>query len=354
MQTQLITPDSREWPSCLDRLQHDIYHKSEYVELCAVHEGGQPVAFLASEGESLLFVPLLLRTIPVADGYFDAASPYGYPSPLVKTKDTSFVSRAIEQMMSSLRQAGVVSVFVRFHPLLDSDVKSFEKVGRLVKHGETVYYDLTRSEDELWREVRRSARCQIKQLTKLGYTAEEDQQWQYLDDFIEAYWENMQRAKATEAYFFPAEYFYELKDSLRGSVHLIIVRAGDGRIAGGGVQTEVGGIVQAHLAGIKSEFAEHQPLKIMIDGVHRWAAERGNRYYHLGGGLGGKQDSLFVFKSGFAKGRADFFTWRAVVDDEVYHSLVSKWAERSGFEPDGLKGYFPAYRRAVPKKVSRV
>jgi hypothetical protein len=84
---------------------------------------------------------------------------------------------------------------------------------------------------------------------------------------------------------------------------------------------------------------------LRIDFLRRWAKSRGNRVFHLGGGVGGSEDSLFRFKAGFSQQRHPFHTWRMVADETVYRRLVKRWESRHGAEADGLDGFFPAYRK---------
>jgi hypothetical protein len=90
----------------------------------------------------------------------------------------------------------------------------------------------------------------------------------------------------------------------------------------------------------------------MIDAIRQWAKQRGNRVYHLGGGLGGSKDSLYEFKAAFSKLRADFYTWRAVVNPDAYHNLVAQWEQRSGAQADETDSYFPAYRKVLEPQPS--
>ena len=58
------------------------------------------------------------------------------------------------------------------------------------------------------------------------------------------------------------------------------------------------GIVQYHLSGSRRPALRRQPTKLMMDDMVAWAQARGNRVLHLGGGVGGREDSLFHFKAG--------------------------------------------------------
>ena len=357
IQGRFISADDRLWEACLAQMPHDFHHKPGYVRLCADQEGGEPVAFVAEEGESRLFVPLVVRPIVSdhlsAGGLCDAISPYGYPAPLLKCVENGrtradFLEEALRRLLAGLRQQGLVSLFLRLHPLLPLPPEPFRRLGTLVHHGETVFVDLTLPEEELWRQTRKEHRRKINRAKRNGCVAEIDHHWNSFDEFFDIYTETMSRVGATDYYFFDKRYFYQLKDALDGALHLGIARV-NGSIACAGLFTEVGGIVQFHLSGSRPEYCRDEPVKLMVDFVRGWAKERGNRAFHLGGGVGGQRDSLFQFKSGFSKLRADFLTWRAVVDADAYQALADQWRDRAGVEAEQASGFFPAYRRPLPK-----
>jgi hypothetical protein len=81
----------------------------------------------------------------------------------------------------------------------------------------------------------------------------------------------------------------------------------------------------------------------LLQFVRGWAKERKNLWMHLGGGVGGKQDSLFRFKAGFSHSRHPFRTLRVVLDKAAYAELVR--AHDPTVDPTQLDGFFPLYRR---------
>ncbi|MBR0037542.1 MAG: GNAT family N-acetyltransferase, partial [Bacteroidales bacterium] len=72
--------------------------------------------------------------------------------------------------------------------------------------------------------------------------------------------------------------------------------------------------------------------------------ERGLRTFHLGGGVGAAEDSLYRFKASF-KRKADyrFSVGKEIFDERMYEELVRTRMELdSGFNRDG--SFFPVYR----------
>ncbi len=102
--------------------------------------------------------------------------------------------------------------------------------------------------------------------------------------------------------------------------------------------------MQYHLSGTSDEYVRQAPTKLMLDFVRCWAREKENVVLHLGGGTGGRSDSLFEFKAGFSKLRADFYTYRMILDESKYATLTRLWREQCGYIYDNSSNFFPAYR----------
>jgi Acetyltransferase (GNAT) domain len=339
MKAQLLHVGAPEWASFLREAPHDFYHLPGYVALCAAQELGEPRAVHVVDGERSMLLPLVIRDIPGSDGS-DATSPYGYPGPLVSgTDDPGFLSEALIAGMATLRAAGIVSVFVRLHPLLNPSPP--EGVGDVVFHGDTVSVDLALPRTTHWAQLRGNYRRAINKAIQIGFVARIDRDFEQFDAFKGLYQATMVRHSASPYYFFKDAYFDGLRDALGGSLHLCVVEK-DGVIAAAGLFAETNGIVQYHLGGTDEGFARVEPTKLLLHFASGWAKERGNRHLHLGGGVGGADDSLLLFKAGFSPLRHAFHTWRAVIDEAEYRRLVR--AHDPSADPEILGGFFPPYR----------
>jgi hypothetical protein len=293
-----------------------------------------------TDGDRTLLLPLLIRAIP--GGGLDASSPYGYPGPIGKgTDDAAFVRVALAAGLQALRDAGLVSVFVRLHPLLNPVPP--EGIGVLVHHGETVSIDLTLPTDAIWAQMRLNHRRDIVRATKLGFVARVDEDWTHFETFKCLYRQTMERRSASPFYFFPDEYFRDLRAALGRSLRLCVVEKA-GVVAAAGLFVETDGIVEYHLSGSDGRLQSVQPTKLLIHFAGGWARERGNSVLHLGGGVGGIADSLLQFKGGFSPRRHPFVTLRIVVDEQEYERLVA--ARHPEIDPLRRSGFFPLYRLA--------
>jgi hypothetical protein len=353
MQTDLMPADSVS-SSTLAEFAHDFFHLPEYQQIAADLEGGKAFYFMAREGGASLLIPIAVRPIDETleaewPGCRDATSAYGHSGPLLRNAGPGFVEGACRTFLEALRGQRIVSCFLRMHPLFEFPVEVMQKVGKSVSHGATVSVDLRVTDAERWQQMRRSHRRNIRKAEAAGYHAVEDVEWREISRFASIYESSMRRRNAHDFYRFSQHYFDELRRRLGGRIHLWLVRK-DEQIAAASLYTEWGGIVTAFLGGAHDAHIADGPLKVADSQVCAWAKQRGNHTVHLGGGVGGAEDSLFQYKAGFSPHRHPFRTWHLIVDPPKYEALTALSRRLSpSSEPSD---FFPAYRqpraRAVP------
>jgi hypothetical protein len=346
--------DSR-WPETLQFLsRYDFHHLPDYVALEASRRGGNAYAFIYRDDQAGFFVPFIQSAVPLTlqprrASQFDALSPYGYAGPLVSAPGSDeqrddFVAAAIRRMVELLRERGICTLFIRFHPLLLPPLVPFQSSGRLVLHGETVWADLHKSELELWSDTRKTFRNSINHSEHDGCVFEMDSASTHFADFLQLYRDTMCRVKAAPEYFFPEQYFRMMQRALGDGFHLAHVRNPSGSIVSSGMFTVCAGIVQYHLTGNSLEGGS-EASKLLLHGVRRWAREQGFGKFHLGGGVGAQKDNLFLFKSGLSSGRAPFYSWRLVVNETICGALCRQWEKLNREHVDDSGGFFPPYRK---------
>ena len=337
-----IRPGDVRWTQFLEQVPHDVYHRPGYLECTGQHEGGQPVAFYAEEGDALFLVPLLLRPLPAhlkaPSSWLDATTPYGYPGPLVSSRATpDQLHRFLRAFREAARDQQLVSVFFRLHPLLVFPHDVLDQHGTRTHHGETVYLDLTCPLDLVRQGYRRDHRMGIRKLERAGFTSRIDD-WDLFERFMDMYQETMHRVGASAFYQFDRSYFFDLKAGLGADLHLFTVHTPSGEVAASGLFTATNDVVQFHLSGTTEAYRRMAPSKLMIDQAMAWAHGEGIPYLHLGGGLGAASDSLFLFKAGFSRLRVPFYTYRMMIDSDRYAHLC---------RDHRATDYFPAYRQPV-------
>lgn len=344
MKAGFLALDDVRWSAVLGRVTHDVYHRPGYVAAAAVHEGGTPTAFYAeAEGHALL-IPLLLHPLPPAlaapPTWRDAASPYGYPGPLL-TPDCP--PAVFETLLHAFRTSAaaheIVSVFLRLHPLLPIPLGPLAGLGDVREHGPTVYLDLAQPV-----RYRRDHRSGLRKLQQAGYTARIDA-WAHYETFQTLYTATMERVQARPFYRFAPRYFTALRERLPDALHLSTVHAPDDTIAAAGLFTAAGPFVEYHLSGTTETHRADAPAKLLVDSLRSWAQTHGVRFVHLGGGVGGTDDTLLLFKAGFSDRTAPFHTVRIILDPSRYADLV----DRAGAISPEPGGFFPAYRHRRPQ-----
>ncbi|MFF5078702.1 GNAT family N-acetyltransferase [Actinoplanes sp. NPDC000266] len=328
----IVKPDDRAWADTLSRVRHDVYHLPEYVRLDAGLSETRPIAFRYAEADRVLLLPLLLRRVPDTDLH-DAVSPYGYPGPV---SSLEFYERAWKAFQELLCTRGVVTAFVRLHPLLPVPMAPLAAAGTLVRHGETVSIDLTLGAEEIWSQTHRSHRNQINKARRAGVTVVFDD-WSRYGEWIATYHATMRRVGASEFYFFSHSYFETLRSTLEDKAHLAVALSADGEVLGGNLFFSYGGIIHTHLQATRDGEIWYAD-KLLYDEVRTWGRQQGNTVYHLGGGVGGAADSLFRYKAAFGDGRQDFHTWRVITDPRAYEKLAGTPT------PEAMEGRFPPYR----------
>ena len=346
--------DDPRWREALGRLRHDFYHLPEYAALESNSHHAQPKAFLATDGERELFIPYLLRPCDdlfpegIASGKVDdVISPYGYPGFLLSDaarESSEFVREAVQRLAQTLREQGVCSAFFRMNPLLSDGFTSLFPEDFFSPASDTVAMDLTLDETQIWEGTRHGHQWVINKCRKLDFAPRMVPFREHIETFMAVYQETMDRVKARDSYYFGRDYFEKLA-GMPEQVHCCFVESA-GEVAAACLVFECGGIVQAHLGGTRTKFMKLSPFHLALYHLALWAKSRGNRFFHLGGGVGGSGDRLLEFKRGFSERIFQFYTARLITDGEKYNALTSLRAQSRNVAVEELlkADYFPAYR----------
>ena len=346
MKLSVFTADETQWLDLLASTPHDIYHLPSYLKIEGEFRGARTELFVVTDGSNFLATPLILSPIPATPGEMDASSPYGYAGPICShTAGLAWVKAAFAILIQHLRERHVISLFLRFHPILAFPHEALEEHGAIVTLGETVAMALQRPFDTIQADIRKGTRYDIRRAQRNGQVARLDTDWEHLSDFRYIYASTMARVEARSEYLFSAQYFDRLRYELAPHVALWVTTIGD-QVAAASLVTERAGIVQYHLSGTHSDFLELNPTKVLLAGVAQWANERGNRWFHLGGGLGAQNDSLMRFKAGFSRDRFHYKTGRIIVNPLRFHELTLGVSGSPDFNLHDAAAFFPPYRGA--------
>ncbi|QJB32258.1 GNAT family N-acetyltransferase [Chitinophaga oryzae] len=318
---------------------HDFYHTWYYHQLSAANS--HPFIFVFEKEGHFIAVPLLKRNIEDTS-YFDCTSVYGYAGPL-SSHDFRDMSPLLLQQFSQaflqfLKKKKIVSVFTRLHPLIHQHFQP-GKTGGLYDNGKTVVIDLSLSVAERRQQYRKAFRSKINQLRDKGYKVRQGVDEEDIASFAAIYLQNMQRLGASANYHFDKNYFSRLLQAT-GFRSDILLASYEGRDTAGVFLTCCNNIMQLHLAATHEDFIHDSPMRLLVEEASIFGQSKGMRHLHLGGGVGGQQDSLFNFKAGFSDQHLDFKTWRLIADTATYKALTLKKAPT----PVMTDLPFPVYR----------
>lgn len=338
MTYQLITISQHfEWVSLVQRaLHHDFYHTWHYHSL---NTEGEPLLFVYEEKDIFIAIPLLKRKIEDSDLY-DLTSAYGYTGPISNRCLDDVEERHLVHFKHSfldfMKTARCVCAFSRLHPFLRQE-RLLAKIGGIYPNGQTVVIDLRLSIEEQRQNYDRRLARKIRQLRTLGLAIRETDAPADIKSFAEMYQDNMRRNDAAKRYLHDESYFRKLLNTLEGNCRLIMVYDRHQAICGN-IITYDKYFIRNHLSATHSAYTSLSPSKLIIDEISLFARDRGIRYYHLGGGLNGKFDSLFQFKAAFSNLVMADKTWCFVADPQHYQELVNSRSK------DKHASYFPNYR----------
>jgi lipopolysaccharide/colanic/teichoic acid biosynthesis glycosyltransferase len=303
----------------------DVYFRRAYVEASALLDDGRPL-FLHAPGEHVGFAAVL------RDDPADVTSPYGYGGPLLLAEGAE-LGRFWERYDAWCRERGILASFVRFHPLLGNERDA--RGVHVEALGHTVAWRLEGGRD-LLAGMDKHHRRLIRKAEREGLAATVIQGPASLDGFVALYEETMRRTDASAFYFFPPAYWERLA-RLGDALVLVEVRR-RGELAASVLCLAGSPWLHYHLGGASDEGRRLGASHLALFSAARWGQKLGFEALHLGGGVGGQEDSLFEYKRRFAPD--DLVTasvGKAVHDEEAYRRLAG------GAEID-FDGYFPAYR----------
>lgn len=344
MDVQLLGLRDVRWEALLARVRHDIDHLPEYLAVSDRRRGSASVLAYVEEGGEVLAVPL--RFTELGEGHRDAASAELRASPLVMDGTTpTWRVAAMRAPLARLRELGVVSLFLRFHPLLDAHRDDFAAFGAVVEHGPTYSIRLDQPLEEIRAGMRRSHRQSIRKFQASEFRYERQAHCEDLAVFHELYDLTMQRVGARDDFRFPFSYFRELVDALGERVALWVLRAEGDRVAAAHLVTDCGGIVQGLYAGEHPEFHGRIPQVGLYDRELEWAQQTAHRDYFIGGA---DHDSLHQFKAGVTKYQPVEFSVRVVADPVEFGRRCADWQRATRASTPTSDAFFPPYCAAAP------
>lgn len=331
----------------------DVYYMCEYAVSFMENEDGVPYLLSYDGGDCRLCYPIVEKDISdfskfkniLGKGiYFDWNTPYGYGGPL-----TDGICLSLEQqdkfkkeLFELANERGVVSQFLRFHPLLQNHQVCNNAIEN-VYIKDTIFINLE-TEDDLLVQMDSKNRNLIRKAQKSGVVVEHDKGTR-IDDFMRIYEATMDRDNATSFYYFPKSYYEYMQSHMSTEVEYFYALKDDEMIAAS-IFFYSGESMHYHLSANLVEYRTYAPTNLILYTAANWGRDNGMKKLHLGGGVG-VEDSLFHFKKQFNKnGRIPFYIGRNIFNRLKYEDLLKIRKEKCcGFDVNNT--YYIQYRNPI-------
>lgn len=348
--------DSKVWDEVVESYpNHDVYYKSGYLKGFELNGDGRSilVEWVGENGVSAICA-LMLRDISEdsrfagkleAGRWYDATTPYGYGGFIFNQElNDEQLSKVSEQLKKDLKEWGhennIVSIVMRLHPVL-KNTREAETFMDVLHLGKTITMDLSSSE-VINTNIISKNRNMIRKAEKNGVVIKHGKGMELLDIFKDIYEETMLRDNATEYYFFDRK-FYESIDRDLADNYEIFYAEYEGEIVSMAIMIFPGSCMNYHLSGSRTAYRNLAAGNLLLKEAAEWGCRQGYSTFHLGGGVGAGEDSLYKFKAAFKRNSdTEFALGRLVLDQAKYNELV-KIREANG-EFNSESKFFPIYR----------
>lgn len=350
---QLISfEDSEQWDKIVYSFpDHDIYYLHGYLSAFQIHGDGTPILLYYQKKGLRCLCTFMIRDIATEEWakdeiptntFFDAVTPYGYGGWLtdgnITQENIQLFWDEYKQFMSS---HNIIAAFTRWCPWLQNQ-EDFNDLSAVIKLGNTISID-TSSEELIMENIKRRVRTKIRKAMKDGVQIEYSDDPQLLTTFREIYNKTMDKDNATPYYYFEPEFYDSMAKDIKGKWKFFYA-VYEGNIIAMSIILFCNGKIHYHLSGSLSEYKDLNATNLILYQVSIYGAQNGYQFFHLGGGLGSSEDSLYRFKKALNKnGDKQFCISKDCFDKEQYNHLVNlRKAKDPTFNENGT--FFPLYR----------
>ncbi|MTK11389.1 MAG: GNAT family N-acetyltransferase [Clostridiaceae bacterium] len=337
---EILRTGSVKWNEYLNKIsleQQDIYYTDKYHKLYEENGDGTAYLFVFSDGEKLALYPFMMNEIEgyeLSEKYYDIETVYGYGGPILNCNDELFVIRFEEEFLKFCNKNNIVTEFLRFHPLMKNE-SIFNKQIKILHNRVTVWLNLSKSEEEIWKEdITSKNRNMIRKAIKNGLTVEASTDFYA---FKEIYKGTMGKVNAENYYYFNDKYYDLMKEN---SNYLLLNVKKDNKVIAGAIFMIYKEYFHYHLSASLEEYLKYSPNNLLLWEAIKYGKSMGCKKMHFGGGLTDTtEDNLFKFKSSFSKKHSDYYIGKRVHNEKIYNYLINEWENRNNKQAKLLLQY---------------
>ncbi len=335
---------SEQWDAIVRSFkEYDVYWLSGYVKAFQLHGDGEPLLFFYEEYGGTRGINVVMKRDVAKDErfkgkieegqYFDFATPYGYGGWIIEGENTE---RLFEEYEGWIEKNGIISEFVRFHPMVKNHDAS-RPFYEVIQLGEVVHMELSSPED-IWNNIISKNRNMIRKAIKNGIVIYNGRFPEIFEKFRTIYNGTMDKDDAEEYYYFEPGFYQSVLEDLPQNAQVFWAEK-DGQVIAASIMLATNGRMNYHLSGSLHEFSSLAPTNLLLYEAALWGCANGYKTLYLGGGVGSGEDSLFKFKRAFYKGDLNhFYIGKKIYNQEKYEFLLGIRSEIVS------SNFFPKYR----------
>lgn len=339
----LYLENSNKWDKIVKSFKdYDVYYLSGYCKAFKYHGDGEPLLFYYEDEKCRAINVVMKRDIALdshfigiieGNKYFDFATPYGYGGWLIEGERVGNLFKEYEKWCF---ENNIVSEFVRYHPVLNNSVFS-EGIYDVVPLGETIAID-TSDKELIWTNFNKKNRNVIRKAINNGIEIRHGFSEELFDVFINLYNATMDKDNANKYYYFGKEFYKSIRNDLKDNATIFYAILNEVVVAAS-IIIFANGRLNYHLSGSMKDYQHLAPSNYLLYKASEWGNEIGCKTFHLGGGVGSSEDSLFKFKRAFYNGELKrYFIGKKIFNMDVYKKLTEMrkdWINQC---------FFPEYR----------
>ena len=343
MLTVYTLEQAEEWDKVVHSFKdYDVYWLSGYVKAFQIHGDGEPLLFYYETADTRGINVVMKRDIAKDEKFigkipenkfFDFSTPYGYGGWLVEGENLNGLFASYD---SWVKKNGIVSEFVRFHPMLKNHevCASYYDVVQL---GEVVHMDLS-SPETIWSNITSKNRNMIRKAIKNEIKIYQGRYPDIYKQFQKIYNGTMDKDNADVYYYFSDEFYESVLNDLSQNAQ-VFYAVKDDKLIAASIILAANGRLNYHLSGSLKEYSSLAPTNLLLYQVALWGCENGFDTLYLGGGVGSSEDGLLKFKKSFYRGENHrYYIGKVIHDLSAYEKLSHLNLETMN------NNYFPKYR----------
>jgi len=308
MAFSILTPDHAEWATLFDRLppkQRDVFYTPSFARLCqrTLNRNDEVLCAALWDKDTAVLYPFAKRdlgrltALEAFAGHCDITGLYGRGGLVATGANPETLAAFHAAMADYCRASNIVCGFDRYHPVMANEAHAAAET-RVMDIGGFVVVDLRPPLEAIQESFKPSVRKDLRKAERNDIRCFSEADDAHLADFLDIYHGTMARNAASEFYYFSAEYFATLCQTIPGQFHFFYALAGEA-IVSCELVLHHGKYAHSFLGGTRRESLPLSANPMLKWEIIRTLKAQGCEHFLLGGGTH-PDDGIFQFKKAYA------------------------------------------------------